>query len=91
MKKKRVEKHNMKGVKLNSFFINQSNGNKSIKNHGNCVIDYVWSQIKDKRGFKTYSYDKLKDEILRFVDDPKAGISTFELINWAEKCVSTYI
>ena len=84
MKKKRVEKHNTKGVKLDSFFLNKSNGNKKIKKRENCVIDYVWSQIKNKRVFKTYSYNKLKNEILRYVDDPKTGTSTFELINWAK-------
>lgn len=29
-----------------------------------------------------YTYRKLKDEILQFIDDLKAGIHTYELINW---------
>lgn len=28
--------------------------------------------------------DKLRDKILRFVDNPKGGISTFEIVNWAK-------
>ena len=83
LKKRLVEKHNMKGAKLDSFFIDKSK-KISIKKCGNCVLDYVWSQVKDKRCFKTYYYDKLKDEILRFVDEPTVGISTFELVDWVK-------
>ena len=83
LKRKYVEKHNMQGVKLESYFINRSNGNKTVKKRGeNCVIYYVWPQVKDKSEFKTYTFGKLHDEILRFVDDPKGGKSTFELVNW---------
>ena len=46
------------------------------------VIDYVWDQVKGKRGLKTYDYDKLKNEIYDFVPEGDM-ISTEELINWA--------
>ena len=55
----------MQGVKLESYFINRLNGNKTVKKHRNCVIDYVCLQLKGKHGFKTYTFDKLHDEILR--------------------------
>ena len=45
------------------------------------VIGYVWSQVKDQYGFKKYTYEKLKDEIMHFVVNPKQGISTLELIS----------
>lgn len=42
LKKKNVEKDDVKGIKLESCFINKSNGNKTVKKQGNCVMDYVW-------------------------------------------------
>ena len=56
-----VEKHNMKGVQLESYFLNRSNRNKTVKKQENYVIDYVWSQVKDQYGFKKYTYEKLKE------------------------------
>lgn len=44
LKKKNVEKHNMQGTKLDSFFINISN----VKNCGNCVNGCVWLQVKNQ-------------------------------------------
>ena len=42
-----------------------------------------------KKGFKTYTYEKLKNEIYNFVPEEKEGmINTEELINWANKCHS---
>ena len=73
----------MAGVKLKSFFLDKHNSGKTIKRRENCVIDYVWSQVKNQHGFKKYTYEMLKNEILRFVDDIKRGISTYEIINWA--------
>ena len=76
-------KHNMKGIGLESYFINRSNGNKTVKKCRNCVIDYVWSQIRANVGLRP-TFDKLCDEILRYVDDPKNGMSTFDLVDWAK-------
>ena len=49
------------------------------------MLDYVWDQVKDKRGFKTYDYDKLKDELYTYAsEEPK--INTEELTEWAKDC-----
>lgn len=69
----------MTSVKLTSFILKKYNN----KRHGNCVVDYIWSQVKDQYGFKKYNYEMLKEEILHYVDDIKLGISTYEIINWA--------
>lgn len=45
-----------------------------------CVIDYVWSQVRAKRGFKTYHYEKHGNEIYSYVSNP-LRISTKELLN----------
>lgn len=59
-------KHSMGSLKLESYLLNKQ---RPIKSHGKdtCVVDYVWDQVRDKKGFKTYSYDKLKNEIYEFV------------------------
>lgn len=84
LKKTLIEKIKMGSLKLDIYFLCKQ---RPIKKHGKktCVIDYVWSQIKGKRGFKTYTYDKLKDEIYRFVLEGEK-ISTDELVKWAKQC-----
>ena len=83
-KKKHFKKQEMGGLKLESYLLNKQ---RPIKSHGKntCVIDFVWDQVKGKKGFKTYDYDKLKDEIYEFVPEGDM-ISTEELINWAKDC-----
>ena len=71
-------------LKLESYLLNKQ---RLIKSHGvnTCVIDYVWDQVRGQRGFKTYTYEKLKDEIYEYVPEGDM-ISTEELINWAKAC-----
>ena len=86
--KKRPFKHTMGKLKLESYLLNKQ---RPIKSRGTntCVIDYVWDQVQGKRGFKTYTYEKLKNEIYDFVPEDREGmINTEELINWANKCHS---
>jgi len=82
--KKRVIKHKMGKLKLESYLLNKQ---RPIKSHGvnTCVVDYVWDQVRGQRGFKTYTYDKLKSEIYDYVPEGQM-ISTEELINWANEC-----
>ena len=82
--KKRVIKHKMGKLKLESYLLNKQ---RPIKSHGvnTCVVDYVWDQVRGQRGFKTYTYDKLKSEIYEYVPEGEM-ISTEELINWAKEC-----
>jgi len=74
----------MGSLKLESYLLNKQ---RPIKRHGvnTCVVDYVWDQVKGKRGFKTYDYNKLKDEIYVFVPEGDM-INTEELINWVRAC-----
>ena len=57
-------KHNMGKLKPDSYFLSKQ---RPVKSHGDnmCVIDYVWDQVKGKRGFTNYDYDKLKNELFR--------------------------
>lgn len=36
--------------------------------------------------FKNYTFDKLKNEINRFVEGNDRRVSTQELVNWAKNC-----
>ena len=71
-------------LKLESYLLNKQ---RPIKSHGvnACVVDYVWDQVMDQHGFKTYDYAKLKNEIYDFVPEGEM-INTEELINWANAC-----
>lgn len=74
----------MKGqpIQYNSLGVNTN-----IKK-GLCVIDFIYRELKDKKYFKTLTYEKLK------IDFPfyKNGITTSEIINWAKdkKYISVY-
>lgn len=55
-----------------------------------CVVDYVWNQVRGKKGSRTYDYDRLKDEIYRFCEQAP-WVGTYELISWAKepsKCIN---
>ena len=82
--KKQFLSQSMGKLKLESYLLNKQ---RPIKSHGvnTCVVDYVWDQVKGKRGFKTYNYDKLKNEIYEFAPEGEM-ISTEELIDWAKTC-----
>ena len=82
---KRPQKHKLGKLKLESYLLNKQ---RPITRHGKntCVVDYVWDQVRGHRGFKSYTYDKLKSEIYEFVAEGDDMISTDELINWANKC-----
>lgn len=74
----------MGSLKLESHLLNKQ---QPIKSHGlnTCVVDYVWHQIRGKHGFKTYTYEKLKNEIYNYVAEGDM-INTQELINWVNDC-----
>ena len=74
----------MGSLKLESYLLNKQ---RPITKHGakSCVVDCVWDQVRAKNGFKTYTYEKLRDEIYEFVPEDEM-INTRELIDWAKKC-----
>ena len=85
LNKKRPQKHKLGKLELESYLLNKQ---RPITRHGKntCVVDYVWDQVRGQRGFKSYTYEKLKSEIYEFVAEGDEKISTDELINWADKC-----
>ena len=77
-------KHFMGGLKLESYLLSKQ---RPIKSYGKntCVLDYVWDQVRGKKGFKSYDYEKLKTELYSFACKPPM-ICTEELIDWAKNC-----
>ena len=84
LSERKVNKHKMGKLKLESYLLNKQ---KPITKYGEntCVVDYVWNQVRGKRGFKRYTYDKLKNEIYSFVCEGDM-INTDELINCSKAC-----
>ena len=78
--------HFMAGLKYESYLLCTQRKPVSYGSDS-CVIDFVWDQVRGKRGFKTYDYDKLKEEIFKYCADPPR-MTTKELIKWAKKCHS---
>ena len=52
-------------LKLESFFLDDKNKLK-VRGDATCVLDYIWHEVKGKRGFKTYTYQKLAEEFVDF-------------------------
>ena len=40
-----------------------------------CVLDYIWNEVRYKKGFKKYDYEKLKDELYSYVENPTNDIN----------------
>ena len=76
--------HFMAGLKLESYLLSNQRKPKSYGSDS-CVLDYVWDQVRGIRGFKTYDYNKLKNEIFKYCADPPR-MTTKELIDWAKNC-----
>lgn len=81
------KKHKMGKLLLETHFLS---GQKIIKQTGEntSVLDYIWSQCKGKRGFKTYTFDKegTKNlcEELQDYDTSFPFMNTDEIIDWAK-------
>ena len=69
-------------LKLESFFLD--NRKKKVRDDYTCVIDYIWSEIKGKHGFKKYAYDSLADELDDY-STSRPFMSTQEIINWVKE------
>ena len=84
MEEKQTLVQKMGSLKLESYLLNKQ---RPIKRHGvnTCVVDYVWGQVKGKRGFKPYDYNKIKNEIYGLVPEGDM-INNEELINWVRAC-----
>ena len=66
-KKSFFKHHKMGRLKLESFFLDNENKFR-VRNTDTCVIDYIWSQVRSQRGFETYTYEKLSEELVEYAD-----------------------
>ena len=81
-KKSFFKDHKMGRLKLESFFLD--NRKKKVRDDYTCVIDYIWSEIKGKHGFKKYTYESLADELADY-STSRPFMSTQEIINWVKE------
>ena len=82
-KKSFFKDHKMGRLKLESFFLDNRKKLK-VRDDYTCVIDYIWSEIKGKHGFKKYTYDSLADELADY-STSRSFMSTQEIINWVKE------
>lgn len=75
----------MLSLKLHIFFLSKQ---RQIKTYGKttCVLDYLWDQVKGRKGFKTYDYNKLKNELYSYVPEGDEMVSTEEIIKLSDEC-----
>lgn len=66
------------------FLVNRGRSNPTAKILV-LLIDYVRDQVRNKGRFLRYDYEKLKNEIYKFLNNP-SKVSTEELMNWAKEC-----
>lgn len=85
-KKSFFKNHKMGRLKLESFFLDNKNKLK-VRGKDTCVTDYLWHEVKGKRGFKTYTYEKLSEELIDFAES-YPFMSTQERIDWVQECHS---
>ena len=71
-------------LKLESFFLDNKNKIK-VRGTDTCVLDYIWHEVKGKRGFKTYTYEKLSNELVEYSSD-YPFMSTQEIVDWIKGC-----
>ena len=83
-------KNKFSALKLESYLLNKQ---RPINRYSinTCAVDYVLDQVKGRRGFKTYTYDKVKEEIYGFVAEGDTKISAEELINWPRNAIVMFL
>ena len=82
-KKSFFKDHKMGRLKLESFFLD-SRKKLKVRDDYTCVIDYIWSEIKGKHGFKKYTYESLADELADY-STSRPFMPTQEIINWVKE------
>ena len=82
-KKSFFKDHKMGRLKLESFFLD-SRKKLKVRDDYTCVIDYIWSEIKGKHGFKKYTHESLVDELADY-STSRPFMSTQEIINWVKE------
>ena len=85
-KKSFFKHHKMGRLKLESFFLDNKNKFR-VQGSDTSFIDYLWHEVKGKRGFKTYTYEKLSEELVEYAD-MYPFMSIQEIIDWIKNCHS---
>ena len=49
------------------------------------MVDFIWHQCQNKKGYKRYTYQKLKDELSEF-DTCFPFMSAMEVVHWVRAC-----
>ena len=76
--------HEVDKLKLSTFFVDKQ---FQIKQRGDntCMIDYVWHNCRNKKGFQKYTYQKLSHKLREYAAHFPM-MSTHELVEWAKTC-----
>ena len=74
----------MGALKLESFFLDKQRKIK-LRDTDTCVVDYIWEEVGGKRSFKTYTYEKLYNELSEYATNFPL-MSTQEIIDWVRNC-----
>ena len=82
-KKSFFKDHKMGRLKLESFFLD-SRKKLKVRDNYTCVIDYIWNEIQNVRGFKKYAYESLADELADY-STARPFMSTQEIVNWVKE------
>lgn len=82
--KRHFKDHKMGALKLESFFLDKQRKIK-LRDTDTCVVDYIWEEVRGKRGFKTYIYEKLYNELSEYATNFPL-MSTQEIIDWVRNC-----
>ena len=56
-----------------------------LRGDNTCMIDFVWHHCRNKKRFKSYTYNKLKQELSEY-GSSFPMMSTQELVDWAKAC-----
>lgn len=84
-----IKHHKAGALKLSTFFLDKQLPIKQ-RSDSTCMVDFVWHHCKNKRGFKTYTYKILSDEMSEYVVC-FAMMSTQELLDGAKACHSNVL
>ena len=50
------------------------------------MVDFVWYNCRNRKGFQKYTYQKLSDELEVYASASFPRTSTQELVDWAKAC-----
>ena len=78
--------HKVGALKLNTFFLDKQFLQIIQRGENTCMVDFVWYNCRNKKGFQKYTYQKLSDELEVYASASFPRTSTRELVDWAKAC-----